>query len=96
MHAVTRSYSGNGAKDLFDILEKNKTEIRKVMRSIKGFVSYALVRTEDGGFSVSVFRTKARADESVQKAKDWIKQNASEVGARVPKVSEGSIILLVK
>src|SRR5665213_1076707 len=93
MHAVTRSYSGKGAKELFDVLEKNKPEIRKVMRSIKGFVSYSLVRTEDGGFSISVYRTKARADESVQAAKDWIKQNAADAGARAPKISEGTIIL---
>jgi hypothetical protein len=96
MHAVIRSYSGKGAKELFDVLEKNKSEIRKVIRSIKGFVSYSLVRTEDGGFSVSVYRTKARAEESVQAAKDWVKQNAANVGAKPPKVTEGSIILQLK
>ena len=96
MHAVIRSYSGKGAKELFDVLEQNKTEIRKVIRTIKGFVSYSLVRTEDGGFSVSVYRTKARAEESVQAARDWIKENAAGIGAKPPKVTEGTIILQLK
>jgi hypothetical protein len=50
-----QSYSGNGGKELTSILEKNKAEIEKLIRAIKGFVSYSLVRTHDGAFSVSVF-----------------------------------------
>jgi hypothetical protein len=96
MHAVVRTYSGKGAKELFDVLEKQKAEVEKLMRSVKGFVSYALVRTTDGGFSVSVAQDKAGADESIQKARDWIKQNAANVGANPPAVSEGSIILQVR
>jgi hypothetical protein len=96
MHAVIRSYQGKGAKELFDVLEKDKSEVRKLIRSIKGFVSYSLVRTEDGGFSVSVYRTKARAEESVQLAKEWIKEHAPDVGARAPKITEGVVILQLK
>ena len=71
MHVVTRSYSGKGAKELVDVLEKNKADVEKLIRSIKGFVSYSLVRTADGGLSVSVFQDKAGADESVKVARDW-------------------------
>jgi hypothetical protein len=93
MHAVVRTYSGKGAKELFDVLEKQKADIEKLMRSVKGFVSYSLIRTADGGLSVSIAQDKAGADESIQKARDWIKQNASKVGANPPAVSEGSVIL---
>ena len=37
MHAVIRNYSGKGAKKLIDIAEKNKAEVEKLMRPIKGF-----------------------------------------------------------
>ena len=37
MHAVVRTYSGKGAKDLFDVLEKRKTEVESLLRPIKGF-----------------------------------------------------------
>src|SRR5262249_24195064 len=96
MHAVVRTYSGKGAKELFHLLEKRKADVEKLMRSVKGFVSYSLVRTADGGFSVSVAQDKAGVDESIQKARDWIKQNASSAGTNPPTISEGSVILQVK
>ncbi|HEY7990451.1 MAG TPA: hypothetical protein VID77_03590 [Stellaceae bacterium] len=96
MHAVTRTYSGKAAKELFDVLEKNKNEIEKLIRSIRGFVSFYLVRTSDGGFSVSVFQDKAGTDESVRVARDWIGKNAANIGANPPVVLEGSTILQVK
>jgi hypothetical protein len=65
MHAVIRNYSGKGAKELFDVIEKNKAEVEKVIRPVKGFVSYAIARTADGGFSVTVCQDKAGCDESV-------------------------------
>jgi len=70
MHAVVRSYSGKGAKELFDLLEKRKADVEKVIRPIKGFVGYTLVRSGDGGFSVTVCQDKAGVDESAQRAKD--------------------------
>ena len=96
MHAVVRNYSGKGAKELFDLLEKRKTEVESLIRGVKGFVSYSLVRTPDGGYSVSVYQDKAGTDESIKKARDWIGQNASSVGAGAPKISEGSVILQLK
>ena len=96
MHAVIRSYSGKGSMELTGLLEKNKAEIEKLIRAIKGFVSYSLVRTQDGAFSVSVFQDKAGADESVRVARDWISKNASAAGAPAPTVSEGAVILHLK
>jgi hypothetical protein len=96
MHAVVRTYSGKGAKELFDLLEKRKADVESLIRGVKGFVSYSLVRTADGGYSVSVYQDKAGTDESVNKAKAWIKENASKSGASPPKISEGSVILQLK
>ena len=96
MHAVTRSYSGKGAKELIDVLERNKADIEKLIKSIRGFVSYSLVRTPEGGFSVSVFHDKAGGEESVRVARDWIGKNASNAGAAAPTVSEGTVILQLK
>jgi len=96
MHAVTRIYSGKGATELFDVLEKNKNEIEKLIRSIQGFVNFYLVRTADGGFSVSVFQDKAGTDESVRVARDWIGKNAANIGAKPPAVLEGLTVLHVK
>lgn len=96
MQAVVRTYSGKGAKELFDTLEKHAADVEKLMRSVKGFVSYAAVRSGDGGFTVTVCHDKAGVDESVQKAKDWVAKNAGSTGVVAPKVSEGSVIAHVK
>lgn len=96
MHAVVRTYSGKGAKELFDVLEKRKTDVESLIRSVKGFVSYSLIHTEDGGISVTICSDKAGTDESLQKARDWIKENASNIGVGAPAVAEGAIVLQLK
>jgi hypothetical protein len=96
MHAVIRTYSGKGAKELFDVLEKSKADVEKIMRSVKGFVSYSLVRTAGGGLSVSIYQDKAGADESVRVARDWVSKNAGNTGAAAPTISEGTVILHAK
>lgn len=93
MQVVVRTYSGKGAKELFDLLEQHKTDVDALIRSVKGFVSYTLARSGDGGFSVTVCQDKTGIDESVQKAKDWIAKNAGNSGIAAPKVSEGSVII---
>jgi hypothetical protein len=64
MHAVIRTFSGAGAKKLVDLLEGRKSEVESLIRPVKGFVSYSLVRTVDGGVSVPVCEDKAGTDES--------------------------------
>jgi hypothetical protein len=96
MHAVIRTYSGPAAKKLFDLLEERKNEVESIIRPVKGFVSYSLLRTADGGASVTVCQDKAGTDESLRVAKDWIQKNASNISAGAPAVSEGSVILQLK
>jgi hypothetical protein len=93
MHTVVRTYSGKGAKELADLLEKRKSDVESVMRSVKGLVSYTMVRADDGCYSVSVCNDKAGTEESVQKARDWIKANASSTGVSAPQISEGSVVV---
>ena len=96
MHAVVRTYSGKGAKELVDLIEKNKPEVERLIRGVKGFVNYSLVRTADGGLSVSVYQDKAGTDESVKVARDWIAKNAKTTGVGPPSVAEGTVLLQLK
>ena len=95
MNVVVRTYSGKGSKELFSLLEKNKADVEKLMRSVKGFESYTLARSSesDGGLSMTVCQDKAGTDESVRVAKDWIAKNAGNISVDAPKVSVGSIII---
>jgi hypothetical protein len=95
MDVVVRTYTGKGSKDLFSLLEKNKTELEKLMRSVKGFESYTLARSNEGegGMSMTVCQDKAGTDESIRVAKDWIAKNAPNLSMDGPKVSSGTIIV---
>ena len=96
MHAVIRTYSGKGAKELFDVLEKKKADVEKLLRAVKGFVNYSLVRTSGGGLSVSVYQDKAGADESVRVAREWVGKNAGNTGVAAPTMAEGTVIMHLK
>ena len=93
MHAVVRTYSGQGAKELFEQLEQRKSEVEDLIRSVSGFQSYTLLRTDDGGVTVTVCKDKAGTDQSLRLARDWIQENASDLRTKPPTVSEGSVVL---
>lgn len=95
MYAVVRTYSGPGAKELFDLLEKRKAEVEAVMRSVPGLVSYTLVRSQEGGMAVTVCEDTAGTDESTRLAKEWIQEHASELGPELPTVEVGSVLVQI-
>ena len=92
MYTVVRQYSGQGASQLFDVLESKKDEVERLIRGVSGLVSYTLLRTSNGGITVTVCQDKAGTDESVRIAADWVRQNAS-VATTPPVISEGNTIL---
>ena len=95
MYAVIRSYSGTGASDLVDLIAARQAEVEGILRSITGFVSWTLIKTEDGGATVTVCQDKTGTDESMRVAREWIQDNASDLNVSPPSVSEGSVPLHV-
>lgn len=93
MHAMVRTYSGPGAKELFDLLEEHKEDVESLIRPVAGLVSYVMLRTADGGVTVTVCQDKSGTEESLRVAREWIQQNASGVNASPPTVSEGSVVV---
>jgi hypothetical protein len=76
-----------------DVLASNTADIQRLIEGVTGFVSYSLIRTADGGISVTVCQDKAGADESIRVAADWVRANAANTGAAAPEVWEGDTIL---
>jgi hypothetical protein len=95
MDVVVRTYKGKGSKELFSLLEKNKTDIEKLMRSVKGFESYTLARSSDGegGLSMTVCQDKAGSEEGARFANEWLSKNAADITVDAPKTSSGSAII---
>jgi hypothetical protein len=96
MHAVIRSYSGPGAKELIDAVVNSKAEVERLLRAVDGFMSYAVVRTTDGGFTISIYQDKAGTDESSRVARDWVAQHLGSAAVPAPTISEGAVILHLK
>jgi hypothetical protein len=96
MHAVVRTYSGAGVKQLFDLFEQRKAEVEATLRKVPGLLSYTMMRSGDGGVSVTVCKDKAGVEESLKVAREWIQKNASNIQASPPAVMEGSVIVHIK
>jgi hypothetical protein len=88
---MIRSYSGEGASELFDQLEQRNDEIEELIGGVPGFVSYAAFRSADGGSTVTVCQDKAGTDESARRAAEWVKANIS-AAANPPVISEGGTV----
>lgn len=93
MYAVARSYSGPGAHELFDVIEDRKSDVEKVLSTVNGLISYCNFRTSDGGVTVTVCEDKQGTDESTRVARDWIMENAPDIQAPPPMVSEGTVLV---
>ena len=89
-YAVIRHYKDSSK--LIDELERRSDDVESLIRGIAGFIAYDLVRTDSGGFSVSVYEDRAGAEESVRSAREDLQQNLSEVGSS-PEVLQGESVI---
>jgi hypothetical protein len=94
MHTVIRVY--RGASELMEQLTSRQAEIEKLIRGVPGFVGYYLVRSVDGGASVTVCETKAGTDESTRLAADYIRTNLPNVPFNVPEVIDGDTVISIE
>jgi hypothetical protein len=92
MYAVVRTYSGQGASELFDLLGQREEDVKTLISGVPGFVNYAAVRSGEGGVTVTVCEDKAGTDESSRRAAEWVKDNLSAT-ADPPTITEGDTVL---
>lgn len=92
MYTVIRSYSGEGASEIFDLIEQRQDEAEELISNVPGFVSYVAFRTGDGGTAVTICQDKDGADESSRVAARWVLENMSQT-PEVPTINEGTTIV---
>jgi hypothetical protein len=92
MYAVVRTYSGQGASELFDLLGQREEDVKTLISGVSGFVNYVAVRSGEGGVTVTVCEDKAGTDESSRRAAEWVKDNLSAT-ADPPTITEGDTVL---
>jgi hypothetical protein len=91
MYVVIRNYQGSGASELFDLLEQRGEDVRELIGTVPGFVSYAAFRTDGGGATVTICDEKAGADESSRRAAEWVGENVS-AAVNPPVITEGTTV----
>jgi hypothetical protein len=91
-HTIIRRYEGEGASELFDLIEERADDVRERISSVPGFVSYTAFRADGGGTTVTVCEDKAGTDESSTRAAAWVSENASFAVAS-PAVTEGDSMM---
>jgi heme-degrading monooxygenase HmoA len=90
MYAVVRRYR---SPQLIDELAANQDAVKQLISGIDGFVSYTLLRTDDGGITLSVYRDRAGAEESTRQAQAWTQANISAAAQSAAEVSQGEVVL---
>jgi hypothetical protein len=89
MFASIRKY--NGAPALADELFKRQEEIKSVLKPIKGFHSYYLLKTSDGSVSLTVCEDRTGAEESNRVAAKWLKDKLPTFATRSPEITVGEV-----
>ena len=91
MFAVIRHYHFN-PKDSAEIERPVREDFVPIVKKAKGFVHYYWLDTWNGeGASVSVFRDRAAADQSVHLAAGYVKEHLSKFITQKPEIIEGPI-----
>ena len=80
MFAICNVYAGQGAGALYDRLFESSAEIDDLMRDIPGFVSYTMVRTKEGGYSIVVVENQSDLPEVGKIVGAYIQGLAAELG----------------
>ena len=89
MFASIRKY--HGAPGLSDEMVKHQDGIKSVLRPIRGFHAYYLLKTTDGAVSMTVCEDRAGADESNRVAATWLKDKLPTFATRAPEITTGEV-----
>jgi hypothetical protein len=89
LFAATRKFTG--VPELSDDLMKHQAEIAGVLKPIKGFRAYYLIKTADGILSVTLCEDRAGVEESNRVASTWLKEKLPTYANRTPEITVGEV-----
>ncbi|MEU1572439.1 hypothetical protein ABZ519_14985 [Streptomyces collinus] len=91
MHAVIRRYEG--VTDPAEAGRRVNEEFLPLLRQVQGFVAYYFVDAGGGVMvSTSVFQDRAGAEESTEKAGDYVRDRLAELLPNPPQVTAGEAV----
>jgi hypothetical protein len=91
MYAVVRRYTA--ARDLTNEVNEKRASLEQMMRGLPGFVAYYLVNQGDAVATITICQDRAGAEQSIQQAADWVKQNLPDSGLSAPEITQGDVLV---
>ena len=95
MYAAIRYYRTD-PDSIDEVTRRVREGFVPLIRETAGFVSYFVLapsERENELVSVSVFESKEGAEESNEKAADWVAQNLSELLRPAPEFADGEVVV---
>lgn len=97
MYMTIRRYT-LGAGSLRELIARLESEFVPLLRSVPGFVSYSALDAgleEDAPvlITISIFDSRAGAQESVTRAAAWVSRNIAEFMLHPPIIMGGEVLL---
>lgn len=92
-YLALRQYQLAPGRTMEELVAAVESGFLPIVKQVSGFREYLLVGTDEGIISISVFADQAGAEESTQRAADWVKENLAGFFAGPPEVTTGSVWL---
>ncbi len=95
MFAAIRYYRAE-PPSIDEVVRRVQEDFVPLIRDMQGFVSYFIIvpsEREDEIVSVSVFEDQQSAEESNQKAAEWVAKNLSELLQPTPEFAGGQVVV---
>lgn len=89
MFASIRKF--NEAPAFADDLTKRQEEVKSILRPVRGFQAYYLVKTNDGVTSMTICDDRAGVEESNRLASTWLKNNLPTFATSTPDITTGEV-----
>ena len=94
MHFVIRHYRMNVPQLDDALIDRVRNEFVPILKSVDGFHAYRILSAGQNELAtISVFETAAGAEESVEKAAQWVNANLADLVSGPPTVIAGEEIL---
>jgi hypothetical protein len=91
MYTTIRRYEGIDSSRIDELVQRINDGFVPIVSQVPGFVGYYVIDAGDGVIaSVSVFEDRAGADESIQRAANWVK-DMTDLIPSPPQITAGDV-----
>ncbi len=90
MYASIRQYRSD---DVQEVARRAQEGFVPIVRDVPGFSAYYIVDSGDGAFAtITIAEDRAGVEDSVNKAREWVSENAADLVEGSPTVSNGEVV----